>query len=128
MDKQPVSKLALLDTMRENRAKHLEIYAKALVKYRERAIVALTQQLGCAKEDKKFSLRFNLVIPVNYLREYDSVIGLLEMSKADVVDLTQAEYRQYVKDEWSWAESFTSNSRSYLHAAGSSNADVADSE
>lgn len=129
MDKFQVPKNSLIAIMRENRTKHLKIYEEATIKYKERAIKALTQQLALAKEDKKFSLNFTLVKPACFVEAYDDVIGLLEMSLSSTVELTHEEYKRYVKDQWNWAGLFASNSMSYVNklaAVGSS--DVAAEE
>lgn len=128
MDKHNVTKETLISIMKANRAKHVDIYEQAVVKYREQAIVELTKQLVRAKEGKKFSLNFpQLTKPVSFVKEYDNTIGLLEMSLASVVEITTDEYKRFIKDEWNWKNMFnTSNSKYLSEAVGESLEDNGD--
>jgi hypothetical protein len=38
--------------------------------------------------------------PTSYIKSYDTVIRMLEMSDELVVELTMQEFNQYVEDEW----------------------------
>lgn len=114
-----VNKGDLLEKIRENRTKHAEEYKTALVKYRERAIKALTKQLANASEEKRrFSLTFTLPKPVNYLKQYDNVIGLLEMTTDQVIEISPGDYSCYVLDQWEWKTNFKYATASYNSWSG----------
>lgn len=113
-----VNKGDLLAKLQENRTKHAQTYKDAVVKYRERATVALAKQLAHAKEGKRFSLSFTLPKPVNYLKQYDQVIGLLEMTTDQTIEITPNDYSCYVLDEWDWKGTFSFNTVSYTGSTG----------
>lgn len=120
----------LVEKMLVNRQQHLATYEKAVVKHRERAIAALQQQLALAKDGKKFSVTFTLNRPQNFVKEYDTIIGLLRMSEDTIVELTIPEYKKYVEDDWNWRQAFEASNSKYLSAspsaAFSSTLDVVD--
>lgn len=114
-----VNKGDLLEKIKLNRASHAIAYKAAVVKYRERAVVALTKQLANAQEaSKRFSLSFTLPKPVNYLKQYDQLIGLLEMATEQFIEITPQDYSCYVLDEWEWRSNFAYATMSYNAVTG----------
>jgi hypothetical protein len=47
--------------------------------------------------------------PVSHEKEYDKVIKNLELSTAEFVVLNTTDFNQYILDEWSWKQEFSSN-------------------
>lgn len=110
-----VPKATLLGYIRSNREKHVRDHDTAVALYRKRAEVELQRKLTQVKEGQKFSLSNwpGLLVPRSYAKEYDQVIGLLDLTLEDVIEITPADYRQYVLDEWAWKPGFSSMVKNY---------------
>lgn len=65
-----------------------------------------------------FNLAFNaqwpLKYPENHLEDYDRVIDLLKFSIADKVELSSADFDAYVRNNWSWRNSFLGTNSAYV--------------
>jgi hypothetical protein len=109
-----VLKSVLLETIKKNREKHIETFNQAKKAYRDAAITALQTQLEKARTGEKFSLNFSkMPKPCSYQKEYDKVIGLLELSMEDVSEITSTDFTQYILDEWHWQASFRASNSTY---------------
>lgn len=115
-----VKKGDLIVCIKANKVKHVEEYNAAKEKYRLVAIDKLQSQLFAATSNQKFSLHFNQIVkPISHEQDYTKVLGLLEMCIEDEMEITAQDYSQYVLDEWSWSQEFsTSNS---FYGVGASN-------
>ena len=112
-----VKRSDLLDALRRNRSLHIAEYAEALRDFRlkmkaelERAQAALE-----AVEDKDLP-KFKLNLPVvtqNYLKNYDEVIEMLELSVDETINLDSESFQAYFKNKWSWTDSFRTIAASY---------------
>lgn len=114
MDKVTVEKKTLLETVRKNRSEHRNIFLRACEGYREEAIATLDKFLADAKAGKRIHQYIGLEEPVDKTKDYDRVIKMLEMSVADTIELTVAEFAQYVMDDWSWKGQFTATNTKYI--------------
>ena len=114
-----VKKGDLLLKLKANRVSHKENYDKALMVDKEALTLYLEKMYKRAKAGKKVSHAIQLSIPTNNLRDYDLIIGMLEMTIDDDIVLTPQEYSQYVNDDWNWRSSFTNNTLSYSNFTGS---------
>lgn len=108
-----LSKSVLIDIVQKNRTKHEETYKKAVTKYCEKLTAELAEKLTKVKSGKMVTMSTTLPKPASYLKEYDTIIGMLKMSVDDIVEISSAEYQQYVEDRWGWSQHFLSNSTSY---------------
>lgn len=113
MDSIKVDKAKLLDKLRENRAKHSDQFTKAAAGYRAKVIEVLEERLTEARSGKSPNLQFYLPLPIDQTKAYDRVIGMLEMSLDDVIELEEQEYQKYVMDEWSWSAQATTTNTMY---------------
>lgn len=114
----PVNKNELISILEKNREKHIAAFKKGVVEYRKKAISALEKRISLAKENRKFDLHFDLPQPVNYIKEYDRILGLLAMTSSSEVEISAQEYSAYVLDEWSWRSSFFANTVAYYGPTG----------
>jgi len=106
-----VTKTHLLEKLKENRAAHRGIFEEAVEGYRSEAVKQLEAHIERIKSGKMPTVFVRLEAPEDHTDEYDVVIGMLEMDLDDRVELTQADYRAYVMDDWNWKNQFlTSNS------------------
>ncbi len=112
-----VNKSALLEKMKDNRAKHRQVFLDSLEGYRKAAIAELETQVKNLQNGRTPVIRFTLSRPVDHTREYDRVIGMLEMDKGSEFSLDEQTYAQYVDDDWHWKRQWLRMSSSY--AAGS---------
>lgn len=136
MDKLKFKREKLLAAVRENRDKHKREYEEALAGYRDEAITQFGQQVDSlrktmekyAAEAKKWEgyrdagqidcdpsegIHVPLQKPQQYLKDYDRVIRMLEMSHEDEITLDHQEFSQYVQDDWKWKEQFSNTTALY---------------
>lgn len=108
-----VSKAGLLTKLIENRDKHREVFEDALDGYYAEIIKALESQMQRVRNKKKPDLLFPYRIPRDHTGDYDRVIGMLGMHQGDSFDLTEAEYAQYVDDNWGWSGEWRNNAKNF---------------
>lgn len=108
-----VKRQELIEKLRANRAAHRSIFEEATKVYRERAIKELDAMLDAARRGDQIARSLSLPLPEDHTDDYDRVIGMLEMEVADVVKITEEQFRCYVQDQWGWIGSFGRNTRSY---------------
>ena len=103
----------LLAVLKTNRTAHEAEYAEAVTGFRTQAIAELTKNLAEAIVGNKIERAITAIEPKSYVDSYNTTIRMLEMSDDTVVELTQAEFSQYVEDKWTWQDSFKSITGSY---------------
>lgn len=111
-----VAKETILDTLKANRETHVLNYEKAMEGYKAEvhdAIQAATHDFNEGNLDIAHHFTA-LDKPVTYQKQYDDVIGMLEMATDTEIELSTEEYRQFVLDEWQWKHHFLSNTQKYL--------------
>lgn len=97
----------LLDTLRENRAKHQTEYDTAVAAYREKAEKALRKRALDVRDGKTLSVQItNLPEPKSFADDYDRAIEMILWSKDDEIVLTERDFRAFVLDEWEWNHAF----------------------
>lgn len=107
-----VSRVTLLTTLERNRERHVSQFEKAKVNYRKKAKDALDRAVRRIRDGGKVAFP-HLPEPVEYKKEYDTVIGMLRMSRDQTISLSPTDYTRFVKDEWEWSAAFVSNTASY---------------
>lgn len=116
MNKIIVNKTQLLEALRINRTKHVDIFQQAIEKYREQAIVRFEEYIAQIKAGKSVPRALPLPMPEEHTDDYDRAIQMLEWHLEADVSVTEQEFRQYVQDQWGWYHSFAANSASYTTA------------
>ena len=117
MDTVRVRKADLIEKITTNRDEHRETFLKAQERFREHLIEALDQRLQDARDHKQVSLTISLPEPVDYTDEYQRALDMLEWEIGDEVELDQQGFAQLVRNEWSWARHWASNSLAYTSGA-----------
>lgn len=112
-----VSRVDLLDKLVANRATHATIVKEAREGYVKAARKALEARLLQVIDGKIVNLYFNLSVPVDNSKEYDTVIGMLGMSQDDTIRLSASEYRCLVEDNWDWKSQFLMSNAAYSDIA-----------
>lgn len=104
----------LLETLKNNREKHIADYKEAMKGFREDAIAAMEKNLALAKDGKGINLYINnVVLPTSYEDSYNTIIKMLEFSTDTTVELTMQEFSQYVEDKWAWKQTFAETAAFY---------------
>lgn len=113
MDSVKIDVKQLLSHLIENRAKHVVDFEEAMVGYRKAMVDTLNAKLKAAKKDEDVSHDIRVTRPASYLEHYDDAISMLEWTTQSEVELDRMQFKQYVRDEWSWKQAFTATSAMY---------------
>lgn len=100
MNNVTVSKEELLKVLKDNKAKHVQIYTDAIEGVRVQYKGLLEKELKKLEDGKEFKASVSVQLPINHEEEYNEVIEMLEMSVDEEIELTRHEFQQYVQDKW----------------------------
>lgn len=124
-----VSKAELLRVMKENRDRHRTVFLAALDGYRQEALRMLENEMKrIADARRPRELRILLSAPEDHTRDYDRVIGMLEMDTSNAFTLDEQTFAQYVADDWSWKRAWAQASSRYATEVYAANCGDADDE
>lgn len=112
-----VSRPQLLEILVKNLDAHKAIVKEARDGYVTKAKEVLEKRLAELSNGKVVSLSFNLSVPVDNSKEYNTLIGMLKMSTEETVTLSATEYRCMVEDNWGWKSSFLLSNSAYSQMA-----------
>lgn len=112
-----VDKSELLAKVKENRAKHREIFEEALVGYKAEALRQLEAHIERIKNGEVIRVAIQIPSPEDHTNDYDRVIAMLEMSKDDVISVHETDFGAYVMDDWHWKHAFLVSNRIYSATA-----------
>jgi hypothetical protein len=113
-DKFEVEKSKLLAILEENRAKHIKDHAVAIVGFERKVLREMKKNLKQAEEGGEIVLHSKYSKPTLHEDEYDNVIGLLELTTETKLKITWADYKKYVRDDWSWNQSWYGSNSGYI--------------
>ena len=116
MEKVKVKKADLVKVLQTNRDLHQTEFNEALVGYKISVEKELKNKLKDLKAGKDFDLYINLQKPVSYVKQYNDVIGMLEISTEEDVFISMEEYLKYYKNEWEWQTSWKLSNAFYSQA------------
>ena len=108
-----VKKADLIARIEQNKATHIEAYAKAVDAYKKEALKQLgdlTQKV----ENGDVNVRLNLTTPVDNRKNYDKIIDMFNWEVEDIVELEQSEFNEYVQDETEFARHAMMSNSMYL--------------
>lgn len=104
----------LIEILRENRTKHIDVHERALAGWRKRVSQEIeTLRTKLTSGDLNMSVSISLPRPESYTDAYDTVIRMLEDTTDETIRLESAAYRQLVQDQWEWSTGFITTSRAY---------------
>lgn len=63
-----------------------------------------------------YNYSWPLAYPSNHIEDYDRAINMLEYSIADKVRLPVSDFNAYVRNDWSWKQSFMGTNSAYITA------------
>ena len=113
-----VSKGLLLEKLTHNREEFVKKYKIAKKGYRASLITELESKLLAAKSGHKVDLSFKNQPPKNQTSDYDDIIGMLEWSTDETVELNQEQYKNYIDDKWDWYGHWSLSNSNYLSMSG----------
>ena len=108
-----VKRFELIDALNNNKKKHVEDYDDAFKTWKEEVIVKLKELLDKFSSDPKTPLEINLPEPVCFVKEYDIAIGMMELEVNEIIEISEQDSRRFFLDQWSWSQSFLSNTMLY---------------
>lgn len=112
-----VNKDDLLVALTDNRERHGAAFRKAKAGYIKVTIEQLKQhviQLAGGELLEKHA--FIPAPPEDHTGDYDDAIDMMTWSTDTKIELTQGQFKQYVKDDWGWKDSWTASNTAYLEA------------
>lgn len=118
-----VSRVELLEKLKQNLEAHRLEYQEALVEFHTRLEEDLKIALKKVKNTenvehlKKFS--FDVTFPQNHEQDYLDVIEMLEMSVDETINLDSESFKAYIKNEWNWQHHFRAAKMSYATVGSS---------
>ena len=142
-----VEKKRILEIIKRNKENHVEEYKEAMKGYRVGVVAGLEKLMGNiqdmsnevelsleeARNGGKLKTSFSLDVyspftdlikPESHEKEYETVIGMIELDTGVEVELDRGEYRNYVQDDWDWSDSFNQQVSGSLYNVGRYGASV----
>lgn len=93
-----------------------EAYHKAVMSNAEKLLTAAKNM----KKGKNVNLYINLTTPENHEEDYVRAIEMCDWEVKDEVELTEAEFQQFVQDKWQWKNNFEASNMMYTGSASPS--------
>jgi len=104
----------ILEKLKENRQKHIEIYHEAMKNYKSKVIELLKEKIEEVNSSEKIeAISFHLALPQSFVKEYDMAIRALEYNVDDTIQLDQDQIEKYINDNWQWMDTFLVGSMNY---------------
>lgn len=107
----------LMSRLKQNRDKHRNDYALALEGYVDAVRKELTEWRALLNDGKFPPRSSKHAKPEDYTSEYDSAISMLEWTTDTTISLDQAQFEQYVEDNWGWKQIWSASNSAYAEAA-----------
>jgi hypothetical protein len=136
-----VDRKKLVETLEENRIKHIKDYEEAMSGYKDVLLLKIDEAFDEAKKqltskyektkekvaaftDADISKQrdvFTLVdgvtvemkVPRSYAAEYDAAIDMAKWDVRETLELTHSEFTCFVRDQWDWKSGFEAISMLY---------------
>jgi len=109
-----ISKKTLILKLKENRKQHRDIFLRAQEGWKLKVITLMEVNLQAARDNKGIHTYINLHEPKDQTKDYDRVLGMLEYSTDDTIELDESQYNCYMLDEWTWSVADTATKNTYL--------------
>ena len=111
-----VRRTELLEALKENRDLHGAAFEKAKAGYVRVERRHLLEALDRLDRGEMINRILGNVPPENHTSDYDDAIDMMMWSTDDIVELTQQQFKQYVKDDWGWKNQWVTSNSMYLEA------------
>jgi hypothetical protein len=93
-----INKHKLIEKIKENKEIHIKEFNEAVEAYRLEASKQLDEQKRLLAEGN-LNIMINLTTPVNRSTEYDKIVEMFTWEVKEEIELTQAEFNEYVHDD-----------------------------
>jgi hypothetical protein len=103
----------LLEILKKNRTAHEQTYKEAKKAYDRLRKVCDDFQKKVEREYKSEAY-VSLNEPKSYLKSYDQVVRMFELTVETEIELDSEAFRHYVMDEWEWSSRFRGETMTYL--------------
>lgn len=110
-----VKRLELLERLKKNREQHGENYKKAYADWQQDifdTVRKVSADFGKVDDIHSYPKELSDISggePSSYVKQYDRVIDMFEMSVSDTIELTQDSFNTYCRDEWDFQRNLLSN-------------------
>ena len=104
----------LVSRLKANREQHKKDYDEAIVVWRGKVRAELTAAVNAFESGKDLERVVLPPKPEQHVEDYDATIAMYEMTTEAEFTLDFDEFRRLVLDQWRWAQSFASNTKSYI--------------
>jgi len=104
----------LLDILKKNRDEHRGQFEEAIDGYKAECLEQLELRICQLKAGKRISMAFSMPEPQDMTSEFDNIINLLEICVDSEVEITTAEARGYLMNEWDWLARATMSNARYI--------------
>ena len=108
-----VSREELLEILKENKKRHIEIYNESFTGYMEKFKKDLEQKLEDLNSGKTKDLGVLFSPPVSHEREYVRAIRMMELHKSSTIELDMDNFNNLVMDEWNWTRNWITGCSDY---------------
>lgn len=113
MDNIKVNVEQLLGILKTNREQHEQDYKESVENYLGLAGEEIAEMLQDIKDGYLPKSSIKALRPVEYLKQYDQAIAMLQMHTEPLITLGTKDYTHLVEDEWDWKTHFAANTLSY---------------
>jgi hypothetical protein len=114
-----IPKQDLLTKLRENRARHGQLFKDATDGFLKHARIEFETRLALVQKGSVKNLSVSLQPPMDHTSEYDTAIQMVEMHIGDTMKLSSSEFRTLVQDEWDWLGRWLHSNRQFSDSVGS---------
>lgn len=109
-----VDRTNLISILKQNMQIHQEEYSQLMSAfYKNVALIASRIVTKAERSDEDITLRIDAIRPVSNMKDYETILGMLELSTDNEFTLSEKDYKKYVLDEWDWSRSFAVTKTSY---------------
>ena len=108
-----VNKGDLQATIKVNLEKHTKEFLLAKKNYSSKVANDLADESVRISSGGKPKTSYLFPLPVTYAGSYQEALEMLKWETSDIVQLTADEFKQFIKNEWYWAESFSATTSFY---------------
>lgn len=104
----------LLKKIIANRDTHRAEFEKAWEGYKKVVTAWFEKRLEDLKAGHDFyTVMYRDPIPQDHTDDYNRIIAMLEMETREVIKISEAQFANYVLDDWAWSQAFTTSNAVY---------------
>ena len=111
-----VDKDRLMLALEQNRSKHGAEYQKAKAGYIKVTTEQVRDYLVRLTNGEIIGQQFLPSPPEDHTGDYDEAIEMMAWAQDEFIELTQAQFKQYVMDDWGWKDTWLASNTVYLEA------------